>query len=269
MEIKRGIVLKREKNNFLGGLPVGALPLGEKPLPLFVFEEMAASEVEHIYLFSPKEEKDIFERVLGKIKLEKTNISLQAEKGEGVAENLLKTRRFLRDEPFFVCFLEDLFVWKNPIPQILAKNYQTAKRPILSIKKMEGNEFFPLMAETEKIANKLRKIKKIVSPEEIKESESEGVGKKNEMFGISGRFLLDSQCFDYIKKASLKNEKAGLREVINFMINDGKIIYGVEFEEERFYCGNKKGFMEANIYFSLVGGDYGERIKKVVKSYKT
>ena len=43
--------------------------------------------------------------------------------------------------------------------------------------------------------------------------------------------------------------------------------YGLDFKGKRFDCGNKLGYLEANIAFALEREDLGPALRKVLTSY--
>ena len=68
---------------------------------------------------------------------------------------------------------------------------------------------------------------------------------------VVGRYILNSKVFNYLKlgRKGTGNE-IQLTDSLNLLI-DSPGLYGVEFEGKRFDCGNKLGFIEANLNFGL------------------
>ena len=57
-----------------------------------------------------------------------------------------------------------------------------------------------------------------------------------------------------------------LTDALAKMVNSTPF-YGLRFEGKRFDCGDKIGFLEANIAFALDRGDMKEAVKKLVELY--
>ena len=84
---------------------------------------------------------------------------------------------------------------------------------------------------------------------------------------IIGRYILDSSIFSVLDK---QKKGAGgeiqLTDAMNEMI--GNVTFsGLRFEGERFDCGERVGFVEANLAFALTREDIRERLLATVKKY--
>jgi len=86
---------------------------------------------------------------------------------------------------------------------------------------------------------------------------------------IVGRYVLTPEVFDYLKKAEVgKKGEIILAEVLQKMLNDGKTIYGYEFEGKWLECGEKEEWLKTHLYLSLKNERYGPRLKKFIKENK-
>jgi UTP--glucose-1-phosphate uridylyltransferase len=111
----------------------------------------------------------------------------------------------------------------------------------------------------EKIANRLFKIKKIVEKPTIDKAPSD--------LAIVGKYILTPEVFDYLKKA--KPSKKGeiiLAEVFEEMIEDGKVIYGYQFEGNWLECGTKEGWLKSHFYLTLKHPKYGLELREYLKT---
>ena len=84
---------------------------------------------------------------------------------------------------------------------------------------------------------------------------------------IIGRYILMPEVFEHLAE---KHTGAGgeiqLTDALAKMVNSTPF-YGLRFEGKRFDCGDKIGFLEANIAFALDRGDLKEAVKKLVELY--
>lgn len=86
---------------------------------------------------------------------------------------------------------------------------------------------------------------------------------------IIGRYILDPAVFGHLAR---QQRGAGgeiqLTDALARLIGE-QPFHGVRFEGRRFDCGDKLGFIEANIAFGLARGDLGSDVARLVKSYAT
>lgn len=87
---------------------------------------------------------------------------------------------------------------------------------------------------------------------------------------ITGRYILNYDIFRYLEagKKSVGGE-IQLTDSMMSMLNDGADFYGLAFEGKRFDCGNRLGFLEANIAYALERDDMRDRVKTMLKKYNT
>jgi hypothetical protein len=85
---------------------------------------------------------------------------------------------------------------------------------------------------------------------------------------ITGRYILNSKIFEYLDRA--KQSVGGeiqLTDSMLAMLRDGAPFYGLKFAGRRFDCGNRLGFLEANIAYALERDDMKERVKVMLEKY--
>ena len=84
---------------------------------------------------------------------------------------------------------------------------------------------------------------------------------------IIGRYILMPEVFDHLAE---KHPGAGgeiqLTDALAKMVNSTPF-YGLRFEGRRFDCGDKVGFLEANLAFALDRDDMKADVEKLVKLY--
>ena len=88
---------------------------------------------------------------------------------------------------------------------------------------------------------------------------------------ISGRYILQPEIFD---KIALQGPGAGgeiqITDAMIALLKD-QAFYGVKFEGRSFDCGDKLGFLTANVAYGLdhpdIGADFGRALKHIIAEY--
>jgi len=68
-----------------------------------------------------------------------------------------------------------------------------------------------------------------------------------------------------IKNSLNKNRELITDEVLGKAVEEGKEIYGYEFEGKWLECGNKLAYLKSNFYLSLKHPQFGKELKKFLK----
>ena len=82
---------------------------------------------------------------------------------------------------------------------------------------------------------------------------------------VVGRYLLDSKIFNFLSK--MKKGAGGeiqLTDGIQYLTKQCDVM-GLEFEGKRFDCGNKLGFIKANLNYGLYDLEIGKELKQYLK----
>ncbi len=84
---------------------------------------------------------------------------------------------------------------------------------------------------------------------------------------IIGRYILDAEIFKHLDKHQIgAGNEIQLTDAMAKLIG-GKPFHGLRFDGERFDCGTKPGWLDANIAFSLARSDMRENTKKILQKY--
>ena len=81
---------------------------------------------------------------------------------------------------------------------------------------------------------------------------------------VVGRYILNAKVFDHLnrQKKGFGNE-IQLTDSLSTLREKG--LYGFKFEGERFDCGSKLGFVEANLNFGLKDKSVKNDLKKILR----
>lgn len=273
------------------------LPLVDKPIVQYLVEEVKKAGIEKIAFVTRPGEKNILkyfkkslkliktlkdkkkEQLLAELKnLEKISkdlifTSVVQEKPLGDGHAILQAKKLVGKEASAVLFVDDIIVSKIPGILQLLQIFKTCQKPVVALKKLPQEKLSRYgVVGVEKIAHRLYKIKKIIEKPTLEKAPSDLASRLSigsEGLAIVGRYVLTPEVFEYLQKAKPSGKgEVILAEVLEKMLNDGKIIYGYEIEGEWLECGDKARWLRSNIYLSLKHPQYSPELKKFLKEIK-
>jgi UTP--glucose-1-phosphate uridylyltransferase len=85
---------------------------------------------------------------------------------------------------------------------------------------------------------------------------------------IVGRYILEPQVFEFLDRQELgAGNEIQLTDAFAPLIRAGRPFHGLRFEGTRYDCGEKVGWLEANIAVALNRGDTAEPVRKILSRY--
>ncbi len=252
---------------FSRSVPRELLPVGDYPLIQHIVDEAVESDADEIVFVLPSSGKVVvnhfkdIDKVSDKEKGFKDRYSpisfsylLQKKKTES-GYTISKTEKKMEGEPFAVSFPDTIFYGKKPGIDQLFSAYRTSEKPVVALKEVDDKEVASsLIVETEKIANRLYKIRKIhncPSPEET-----------SSRLALAGRYILTSLVFDHLKKM---REDAKIADALNSIISSGKIVYGNQLDGSWFSCNDVPSYLKTNAFFMAENSYFSNDLKKYFK----
>ena len=261
-------------------------PLADKPMLQYIVEEAVGSGINHIIFVVPPGRKLAFD-YFKKPSKELINI-LKSRKKEALLERLMKfeellknvsfsfavekkslgdghailqARRLVGKDPFAVLFDDDIVESETPCLQQLVKVFKTCQKPVVALHRLARERLSSYgIVGVDKIASRFYKIKKIVEKPAPEEAPSD--------LSIVGKYVLTPEVFGYLSKLAPNSRgEIILADALDKMANDGKLVYGYEFEGKWLECGNLQAYLETNFHFSLKHPEYGPKLKKFLKEY--
>jgi len=165
-------------------------------------------------------------------------------------------------DSFGVFFPDDIVDSKTPCLLQLTKIFRTSQAPIIGLKKVTDEKIPSYgIVGVEKISSHLYKIKKIIEKPDKDSAPSN--------LAIVGRYVLTPEVLDCLGKTPPNQRKEIiLAEALRKMLDDGKIIYGYEFEGKWLECGTKLSWLESSFYLCLKHPEFGEKLKKFLNEAK-
>ncbi len=259
--------------------PKSMLPLVDKPIVQYLVEEAVSAGIEQIIFVTGKGKRSIEDHFDSHFELEYLleqkgkeealvqvrGISDMAEfffvrqrYARGNGDAVLATRSFIGDEPCAVLFEDDIVDSEVPAIQQLIDIYQKYQDPVIALTRVPHNEVSKYgIIEGTQISERLFEINQFVEKPKPTETQSD--------LAVIGKYIITPAIFDELErlKCSVKGELGLDNAFIELLKN--KPLYGYEIEGRRYDCGDKLGYIQAVIDFSLKHPEIGEGVKKHIK----
>jgi len=265
-------------------MPKEMLPVVDKPLIHYAFEEAVAAGIEQFIFVTGRNKNAIsnhfdhsyeLQRVLSdknkERELELTK-SWLPEAGSiiftrqmeplGLGHAVWCARNWVGDEPFAVILADDIILSDTPCLRQMVDHYHEAPgnmAAVLNIPREHTNKYgiLDIESETGNIV-KARGLVEKPAPEKAPSTVS-----------ITGRYILQPSIFDQLEKQSKgSGGEIQLTDAMSSMIGTVDF-YGYRFEGTRFDCGERAGFIEANVAFALQEEGLAERVRARLTPYFT
>ena len=258
------------------------LPVVDKPLIQYAVEEARAAGIEQFCMVTGRGKTALVEHFDIAYELEatlrernKTDAlnalrGAQAEPGSiltvrqqvplGLGHAIWCARTFIGDDPFAILLPDDLVLSDTPCLQQLASAYNDTGGNVVAVTEVprEHTNRYGIL-RIGKDDGHLVEVKGLVEKPDPKDAPSN--------LSIIGRYVLMPEVIGHLSKM----ERGAGNEV---QLTDGmaKLIgnqpfHGLRYEGRRFDCGDKIGFLEAQIAFALKRPDLADAVNGFLKTY--
>jgi len=163
-----------------------------------------------------------------------------------------------KNENFVVILPDDIIMSKVPITkQLIDLSKKNNYASVIALEAVDKKKVYKYgVIEYSKNQGKSYNIMNLVEKPKVSEAPSN--------LTIVGRYLLNEKIFTYLKKMKLgHNKEIQLTDSLNELTEEPGLL-GLEFDGERFDCGNKLGFIEANLKFGLKDKEIKTELKKII-----
>ena len=263
-------------------LPKEMLPIVDKPLIQYAVEEAASAGIEEFVFVTGRGKQAIEDHFDISYELDQTLSargrddlvgslrSWMPDPGQitytrqmdplGLGHAVWCARKYIDDEPFAVLLADDLVLASKPCLQQLIESYQITPGNIVAAMDVlpEHTNRYGIL-DVEKDEGQLVSVKGLVEKPLRANAPSN--------LAIIGRYILMPEVFDHLAE---KHPGAGgeiqLTDALAKMVNSTPF-YGLRFEGRRFDCGDKVGFLEANLAFALDRDDMKTDVENLLKLY--
>ena len=177
----------------------------------------------------------------------------------GLGHAILQAKSAIGDDPFAVVLADDLIEAEKSVLKQMVENYHDPNTSILSVQKVDHEDSIHYgMISTEDKNTNMQQLNGIVEKPLPKNSPSD--------LGVVGRYIFTNKILSFLERTSFgAGNEIQLTDGIKAMLQTNKV-YAYQFDGKRFDCGDKLGFIKANIEFALKNPKFGNDLKEYLKS---
>ena len=264
-------------------MPKEMLPVVDKPLIEYAVDEAKAAGIEEFIFVTGRGKaaiEDHFDlsleletQMLDKGKNREALISHSAfkpgqvaftrqQQALGLGHAVWCARNLVGNEPFAVLLADDLVKSQVPCLAQILHHYQKVGGNIIAVEAISPEH-----------TNRYGVIEpgiwdhNLVDVKGIIEKPSPATAPSN--IAVIGRYVLQPEVFDFLDSQTVgAGGEIQLTDSLSSMV--GRLpFHGLQFEGQRFDCGDKVGFQEANIAFSLDRPDISEQMRELIGKYSS
>ena len=262
--------------------PKEMLPIVDKPVIQYLVEEAVAAGITDIMIVTGRGKQAIENHFDASFELEKTLVEKgkwkELELVEKVAslahiayvrqplprwdgDALLHARAWIGDEPCLVLFGDDLIKWEKGWASQLIEAFAREWAPIIALERVADKRVSSYgIIESSHQDGRMYQVSKFLEKPKPEETTSR--------LGVIGKYVITPEVFEYLALDSAWASKDGeirLADAFARMVDDGKDIYGLEMEGDRYDTGDKFWFLKATIDYALARDDLGPQLLEFLK----
>jgi UTP--glucose-1-phosphate uridylyltransferase len=258
------------------------LPVVDRPLIQYAVDEARAAGIEQFCLITGRGKTAIVEHFDVAYELEKTLeergkddtlaelreiamepgsiVTVRQQVPMGLGHAIWCARAFIGDDPFAILLPDDLMMCDTPCTAQLAEAYRETGGNVVAIEEVPRdrvNRYGVLDVAEDK--GRLVSVKGLVEKPSPEEAPSN--------LTIIGRYVLMPEVI-----GALSEMERGAGGEVQLTDGMAKLIgkqpfHGLRYEGRRFDCGDKAGFLEAQIAFALKRPDMAPAVREFLKRY--
>jgi len=263
-------------------MPKEMLPVVDKPLIQYAVDEARAAGIDQFCMVTGRGKTALIDHFDIAFELEAT----LAERGKREALELLRdeamppgsistvrqqvplglghaiwcARTFIGDDPFAILLPDDLVLSQTPCTAQLAKVYNETGGNVVAVSEvpLEHTNRYGILKVGETHGDRVEVTGLVEKPAPEKAPSN---------LSVIGRYVLLPEVVTYLSRMERgAGNEVQLTDAMAQMIGHAPF-HGLKFEGKRFDCGDKVGFLEAQIAFSLARPDLGPAVREFLKNY--
>lgn len=182
---------------------------------------------------------------------------LQSEP-KGLGHAIWCARNLIKNEKFAVILPDDIIMAKIPVLKQLIELEKKLGGSIIAVERIPKKDTYKYgVIDTDKKNSGYFSVKDIVEKPQPEFAPSN--------LSVIGRYILDERIFNFLDKQKIGfGGEIQLTDGIQCLIKEDGV-FGYEFEGTRYDCGNKLGFIKANIAFGLSDDEIKKDLKGFIK----
>jgi UTP--glucose-1-phosphate uridylyltransferase len=258
------------------------LPVVDKPLIQYAVEEARAAGIEQFCFVTGRGKTAIVEhfdiayeleavlrerhkmtelRELRDSQLEPGSVvTVRQQEPLGLGHAIWCARAFVGDDPFAILLPDDLVLSETPCMQQLADAYNQTGGCVVAVTEVPHDQTYRYgILDIGADDGRLVEVKGLVEKPKPADAPSD--------LSIIGRYVLRPEVMGFLSRMERgAGNEVQLTDAMAKLI--GQVpFHGLRYEGRRFDCGDKVGFLEAQIAFALVRPDLGPAVRAFLKGY--
>jgi UTP--glucose-1-phosphate uridylyltransferase len=264
-------------------MPKEMLPVVDKPLIQYAVEEAAAAGIEEFIFVTGRSKtaiEDHFDlsyelettlRERGKVQqIEALNAWLpdpgqvaytRQQQPLGLGHAVWCARNLIGDEPFAVLLADDLILADEPCLKQMVTAHEASGGNVVAVMEVprEHTNRYGIL-DVARDDGRLVTVKGVVEKPQPQDAPSN--------LSIIGRYILEPEVFGHLGRIGRgAGGEIQLTDALAELIGGPKPFLGLRFDGRRFDCGDKVGWLEANIAFALAREDMQPSVRKILDEY--
>ncbi|HEU0157223.1 MAG TPA: UTP--glucose-1-phosphate uridylyltransferase GalU [Stellaceae bacterium] len=264
-------------------MPKEMLPVVDKPLIQYAVEEAKAAGIEQFFFVTGRSKSaidDHFDRAFeleatlrerGKTELIDELYTLLPDPGQiaytrqqtplGLGHAVWCARNLVGDEPFAVLLADDLMLCETPcLAQMVEAYGETGGNLVAVIEVPRAHTGRYGVLDIVADDGRLVRARGVVEKPEPVAAPSTST--------IIGRYIIQPEVFAHLERGEAgSGGEIQLTDALARLIEDGQPFHGLRFQGRRFDCGDKLGYLEANLALGLEHPELGPDLRRIMASY--
>ena len=259
-------------------MPKEMLPVVDKPIIQYAVEEAANAGIEQFIFVTSRGKSSIENHFDHSFELE-NNLLLKGKKETlKTAQEMLKipgsfayvrqqepaglghavwcARHLVGNEPVAVILADDLIKGSSTIKEMIS-NYSSGNMLAIMDVNNQDVSSYGIISPGKTLENNVTEILDLI--------EKPSIDKAPSNMAVVGRYIIEPSVFKELEKQNRgTSNEIQLTDAIANRIGKSHC-YGYKFTNDRFDCGSKLGFIQANIKLSIERDDLSEKLKSWLK----
>ena len=260
-------------------MPKEMLPIVDKPLIQYAVEEAADAGIEQFIFVTSrgksaienhfdhsfelennllaKGKRDTLASTQEMLKIPGSYAYVRQQEPAGLGHAIWCARHLIQNEPFAVILADDLIFGQSTTKEMI-KNYNSGNMvAIMEVDKQKVSSYGIVQIDNND-DDDIVEINQMIEKPSIDNAPSN--------LAIVGRYILDHKVFDILESQERgSSQEVQLTDAISSQI--GEIpCFGYKIKDERFDCGSKLGFLQANVSYALNRNDLNSDLTNWLKT---
>jgi UTP--glucose-1-phosphate uridylyltransferase len=265
-------------------MPKEMLTVVDRPLIHYAFEEARAAGIEEFYFVTGRGKSALedhfdvayeLEATLGERGKTEQLADMRAwlpdagqiaytrqQRPLGLGHAVWCARHLVGDEPFAVILVDDLMVCDPPCLKQMIDAYGETGGNVVAVVEVprEHTSRYGVLDIVED-DGRLARAKGVVEKPDPAEAPSN--------LTIIGRYIIQPEVFGHLGKIGPgSGNEIQLTDGLAALIAEGQPFFGLRAQGRRFDCGDKLGFLEANVALGLEHPELGPELRRILQNYR-